>query len=149
MVEFRSKMILLKQTGVSSVNFCFVKGDSMPKRPLESLGVIVRDNRGHQKLRETAKAIGIGPATLMRVESGRIPDVETFGKICVWLKKDPAEFLGFDIGLRKVPSIEQPISTITAHFKADQTPKPETVKALAQMVLIAMSTQPGLSEPEI
>jgi len=121
----------------------------MPKRPLESLGVIVRDNRGHQKLRETAKAIGIGPATLMRVESGRIPDVETFGKICVWLKKDPAEFLGFDIGLRKVASTEKPVSTIAAHFKADQTPKPATVKALAQMVLIAMSTQPGLSEPEI
>ena len=121
----------------------------MPKRPLESLGVIVRENRGHQKLRETAKEIGIGPATLMRVESGRIPDVETFGKICIWLKKDPAEFLGFDIGLRKVASTEQPLSAIAAHFKADQTPKSETVKALAQMVLIAMSTQPGLAEPEI
>jgi transcriptional regulator with XRE-family HTH domain len=142
-------MILLKQTGVSSVNFCFAKGGSMPKRPLESLGVIVREKRAHRKLRETAKEIGIGPATLMRIESGRIPDVETFGKICRWLKKDPAEFLGFDVGLRKASSTEQSISTIAAHFKADQTPKPETVKALVQMVLIAMSTQPGLSEPEI
>lgn len=120
----------------------------MTKRPLESLGVIVREKRAHRKLRETATEIGIGPATLMRVESGRIPDVETFGKICKWLKKDPAEFLGFDVGLRKAAPAEQPISTITAHFKADKTPKPETVKALVQMVLIAMSTQPGLSEPE-
>jgi len=141
-------MIPLKQTAVSYVNFCFAKGGSMTKRPLESLGVIVREKRAHRKLRETAKEIGIGPATLMRVESGRIPDVETFGKICMWLKKDPAEFLGFDVGLRKVASAEQPVSTIAAHFKADQTPKPETVKALAQMVLMAMSTQPGLSEPE-
>jgi transcriptional regulator with XRE-family HTH domain len=120
----------------------------MPRRPLESLGVIVREKRGHQKLRETAKEIGIGPATLMRVESGRIPDVETFGKLCRWLKKDPAEFLGFGVELRKVASNSQPVSTITAHFKADQTPKPETVKALAQMVLMAMSTQPGLADPE-
>src|SRR6266403_843321 len=72
-------MIVLKQTGVSSVKFCFAKGGSMPKRPLESLGVIVREKRAHRKLRETAKEIGIGPATWMRVESGRIPDVETFG----------------------------------------------------------------------
>ena len=141
-------MILLEQTEVSFVNFCFTKGGSMTKRPLESLGVIVREKRAHRKLRETAKEIGIGPATLMRVESGRIPDVETFGKICMWLKKDPAEFLGFDVGLRKVASAEQPVSTIAAHFKADQTPKPETVKALVQMVLMAMSTQPGLSEPK-
>jgi len=84
----------------------------------------------------------------MRVESGRIPDVETFGKICKWLKKDPAEFLGIDAGPRKATSSQQPLTVIAAHFKADQTPKPETVRALVQMVLTAMSTQPGLSEPE-
>jgi transcriptional regulator with XRE-family HTH domain len=120
----------------------------MARRPLESLGAIVREKRGHGKLRETAKEIGIGPATLMRVEGGRIPDVETFGKICIWLGRNPAEFLGFDAATQKVPSIKQPVSTIAAHFKADQTPKQETVEALAQMVLIAMSTQPGLSEPQ-
>ena len=121
----------------------------MPKRPLESLGVLVREKRAHWKLRETAKEIGIGPATLMRVESGRIPDVETFGKICKWLNRDPAEFLGLDVSARKASSKAHSISTVAAHFKADQTPRPETVKALAQMVLMAMETQPGLSEPEI
>jgi len=120
----------------------------MPKRPLDSLGVIVREKRAHRRLRETAKEIGIGPATLMRVESGRIPDVETFGKICRWLKRNPAEFLGVETTQGKAVSAAKPISTITAHFKADQTPKPETVEALAQMVLMAMSTQPGLPEPE-
>jgi transcriptional regulator with XRE-family HTH domain len=120
----------------------------MPKRPLESLGALVREKRGHHKLRETARAIGIGPATLMRVESGRIPDVDTFGKICRWLKIDPAEFLGFDEKPRSKSSPEAKAATIAAHFKADKTPKPDTVRALAQMVLIAMSTQPGLSDPE-
>lgn len=121
----------------------------MPRRPLESLGAIARGKRGDRKLRETAREIGIGPATLMRIESGRIPDVETFGKICKWLKRDPAEFLGIDAGpARKTTSSQQQLTVIAAHFKADQTPKPETVQALVQMVLTAMSTQPGLSEPE-
>jgi transcriptional regulator with XRE-family HTH domain len=120
----------------------------MPKRPLGSLGVLVRETRGHHKLRETAAEIGIGPATLMRVESGRIPDLETFAKICIWLKTDPGEFLGMSITPRRPGANDTGISTVAAHFKADQTPKPETVKALAQMVLIAMSTQPGLSDPE-
>jgi len=53
--------------------------------------------RCETELAAAVKEIGIGPATLMRVESGRIPDVETFGKICKWLKKDPAEFLGLDL----------------------------------------------------
>lgn len=114
----------------------------MPKRPLESLGVLVREKRGHHKLRETAKEIGIGPATLMRVESGRIPDVETFGKLCHWLKIDPKEFLGFN------RPTDSHVSVFTAHLKTEKTPKKETVHALAQMILIAMSTQPVLSEPE-
>jgi transcriptional regulator with XRE-family HTH domain len=120
----------------------------MPKRRLESLGAIVREKRGNKKLRETAREIGIGPATLMRVESGRTPDLETFGKLCKWLKIDPAEFLGTDPAIRKKLPSEQAHVVITSHLKADKTPKPETVQALAQMVLIAMSTQSTTSEPE-
>ena len=120
----------------------------MLKRPLESLGVLVREKRGHHKLRETAKEIGIGPATLMRVESGRIPDVETFGKLCRWLKLDPKEFLGFDAKEVAKSPTDSHVSVFTAHLKTEKTPKKETVQALAQMILIAMSTQPVLSEPE-
>jgi hypothetical protein len=81
----------------------------------------------------------------MRVESGRIPDVETFGKICSWLKTDPAVFLGIarpsEAG--EDPEAERsPVLTVSVHFRADQTPKPETVQALAQMVLYAMKSQP-------
>ncbi len=119
----------------------------MAKRPLESLGALVRKKRAHGKLRETAKAIGIGVATLMRVESGRIPDLDTFGKLCNWLGTDPAEFLGFDAKNRK-PTTESRAVTVAVHGKFDKTPKAETVNALAQMVLLAMSTQPVLSEPE-
>ena len=110
----------------------------MPKRTLESLGILVRKRRGTRKLRETASEIGIGPATLLRIESGRIPDLMTFGKICQWLPIDPAEFLGMEVsGLRAQSS--QVVAS--AHMKVDQNPKPETIHALAQMILLAANAQ--------
>ena len=117
----------------------------MPRRPLESLGATVRKRRSDKKLRETAREIGVSAATLMRVESGRIPDVGTFGKICKWLKMDPSIFLGTEQpsetpGATKANASS--VLTVSAHFRADQTPKPKTVQALAQMVLYAMKSQP-------
>jgi transcriptional regulator with XRE-family HTH domain len=112
----------------------------MLRRPIESLGATVRERRGKKKLRETAKEIGIGSATLMRVESGRIPDVETFGKICKWLQMDPRGFLGIESSLAQ-PSSEF-FSFISAHFRSDETPEPETVNALAKMVLYTLKAQP-------
>ena len=116
----------------------------MARRPLESLGVLVRERRGARKLRETAAEIGIGPATLLRVEAGRIPDLVTFGKICQWLGVDPATFLGMDDKSKKK---EGPQSNarerlfVSAHLKVDQTPKPETISALAEMILLAANAQ--------
>src|SRR5262249_43349564 len=92
--------------------------------------------------REAAKIIGISPATLMRVEAGRVPDVGTFGKVCAWLKMDPGSFLGFQAGTE--PGRSTPLAgalSVSAHLKAEQTPKPETVKALATLILIAASTK--------
>lgn len=111
----------------------------MPKRPLESLGILVRERRGAAKMRETASEIGIAPATLLRVEGGRIPDVATFGKLCNWLEMDPKDFLGSDEGTRKL-AIKQRLE-VSAHLKADQTPKPATINALAEMILLAANTR--------
>ena len=121
----------------------------MPRQPLESLGALVREKRGKKKLRETAREIDIGPATLMRVEAGRIPDVETFGKICVWLKTDPGNFLGFADGATSSASRDLASSSISAHFRADQTPEPATVSALAKMVLYTLKAQPRLPDSDL
>lgn len=110
----------------------------MTRRALSSLGKMVKERRGDKKLRETAREIGISPATLMRIEGGRIPDVATFGKVCHWLGVDPGEFLGFDV---KTPNTSGCIS-ISAHFKGDATPNHETANALGQMILFAMRMQP-------
>lgn len=107
---------------------------------LSSLATMVRKKRGDAKLRETATKIDISAATLMRVESGRIPDVETFGKLCTWLDVDPGRFLGFKKDAVR-PAEEEQLMTISAHFRADKTPQPATVAALAKMILLAMKAQ--------
>lgn len=119
----------------------------MPRRTLASLGVMVRERRGSRKLREVAHEIGIGPATLMRVESGRVPDLETFGKICRWLNEDPGIFLGFrpmPAPGRSAEGDEVPLLA-SAHLRADATSKPETVSALAKMILLAAKRQRSIT----
>ena len=58
------------------------------------LGALLRERRGGRGIREVAKEIGVSPATLTRIEAGRLPDLLTFRKICAWLKVSPAEILG-------------------------------------------------------
>ncbi len=121
----------------------------MPRKTLASLGALVRAKRGTRKLREVAREIAIGPATLMRVENGRIPDVTTFAKICRWLEVDPGTFLGFDRerAARKLSEAESsPALVISAHLRAEQAPKPQTVQALAKMILFAVKNQPRVEE---
>lgn len=124
----------------------------MPKRTIATLGSLVRRKRGARRLREVAQEIGIGPATLMRVEAGRVPDVGTFGKICNWLKVDPGSFLGFDPGYLNAASREadarpaQEPLLVSAHLKVDQNPEQQTVNALAKMILLAVRHQRGNEE---
>ena len=112
----------------------------MPKHSLSQLGAMVKNRRATKKLREAAGEIGISAPTLMRIEGGRMPDIDTFGKICRWLKMDPGDFLGRpeDTG-HDVPA---PTPTLWAHFKAEKASEPETLRALARMLLLVMEHQP-------
>jgi len=116
----------------------------MPRKTLASLGALVKTKRGERKLREIAHEIGIGPATLMRIENGRIPDVTTYAKICRWLDIDPGTLLGFDRADATPPSSETQSSAATslfANLRADRTPSQETAQALATMILLAAQSQ--------
>lgn len=120
----------------------------MPRKTLASLGVMVRERRGARKLREAASEIGIGVATLMRVENGRIPDLGTFGKICQWLEEEPGTFLGFEprpSPKTTLAAANEPLLA-SAHFKVDQAPQAETVSALAKMILLVAKRQRGTLE---
>ncbi len=112
----------------------------MAKNTLQSLGALVRQKRGDRKLRETAKEIGIGATTLMRIENGYTPDIGTFGKVCGWLSIDPAKLLG--LSKTEVNSQMPGVRTFTAHFRTQQTPSQQTTQALAKMLLLAANMQP-------
>lgn len=107
----------------------------MRRKPLESLGALVRNRRAGLTLRDAAIEVGISPPTLLRIESGRIPDVGTFGKICQWLEIDPGAFLGIRSDPTSRPDSPNQTIEISAHFRADQTPTADTISALSQMLL--------------
>ena len=118
----------------------------MPRPLLSSLGKLVRDRRGVRRLREVAQEIGISPATLMRIESGRTPDVETFGKVCRWLGTDPGDFLGFESSGDS--STGEPPLRVSAHFRVDRLPLPETANALARMLLFIAAREKKSEAPD-
>jgi transcriptional regulator with XRE-family HTH domain len=50
-----------------------------------SLAGLIKAKRGKQSLREAAQFCHISSSTLCRVESGELPDLVSFKKICTWL----------------------------------------------------------------
>ena len=105
----------------------------MVRVTLQNLGTIVREKRGSRGLRTVASEIGTSAPTLSRIESGKMPDLQTFGKLCRWMELDPATLL--DV-------IAQPIDTAPsnmafAHLKAHREIDPNTARALANAILAA------------
>jgi transcriptional regulator with XRE-family HTH domain len=105
------------------------------KLSLTSIGPLVREKRGTRGIREVADDIGISYATLSRVENGKLPDLETFSKICRWLQIDPSEILGCSTKTKSTNIKEG--GTLLAHFRADKNLQPETLKALTELVVRA------------
>jgi transcriptional regulator with XRE-family HTH domain len=102
----------------------------MSEITLKNIGAALNHKRGNKGLRETAKEIGISPATLSRVENGKPPDIETFRKICQWMEIDAGTVLGTKID-------KSVLTTPMVHLKAGKTPSKSAAKALASMILKA------------
>lgn len=102
------------------------------------LGALLRERRGGRGIREVAREIGISPATLTRIEAGRLPDLLTFRRICEWLKINPAEILG--IPTRQTsehPAAERVPSEAAVHLRADQALPQAAASDLAQLIVFA------------
>ncbi len=87
-----------------------------------------REGKG---IREAATEVGVSSATLSRIENGKIPDLETFSKVCKWLGEDPALLLGLS---------SQPVDEslkVKVHFKKSATISQDTATALAAMIVSA------------
>ena len=94
---------------------------------IEKLGEQIVEKRKGDGVRKVAKEIGISPSTLSRVENGKMPDLETFSKICAWLGKDPSEYLG--LGERH----QEPVK-ISVHLRKEAASSTATAKSLAKLI---------------
>ena len=115
----------------------------MGKITLQNLSSIVRERRGVRGLREVAREIGTSPATLSRIEAGKMPDLTTFGKLCRWLEIDPSELLGIpkpEASLRSEPVVA------VAHLRAKREISPDTARALANLIIRAQNMLADLPE---
>ena len=97
----------------------------------KNIGLKVKEKRGVTGLRDTAKEIGISLATLSRIENGKVPDLDTFSKLCKWLDIDPAQIMGI------TPKKDSQSQQVSVHFKKDDAVAPDTAKALAEMIMAA------------
>jgi transcriptional regulator with XRE-family HTH domain len=101
------------------------------------LGKIVMERRGEEGIRDFAKKLGISAATLSRVENGKLPDLETFSKICDKLGLDPSEIL---FGGKKTSGHTPAVASTQAvhvHLKADAQQTPSAAQDLAKLILAA------------
>lgn len=101
------------------------------------LGALLRERRGGRGIREVAQEIKISPATLTRVEGGRLPDIETFRKICEWLQINPGEILGIDVPESTPPLQDGPQLAVAFHPRADRTLPPEAATDLGHLIVAA------------
>lgn len=105
---------------------------------IEKLAERILQRRAGKGIREAAKEVGVSPATLSRIENNKIPDLETFGKVCAWLGDDPSVYLGLIPKLHNAPHAR-------VHFKKGATIKQDSAKALSDMIMLA---QQALLEEE-
>jgi transcriptional regulator with XRE-family HTH domain len=113
------------------------------------LGNLLRERRGGRGVRDVATEIGVSPATLSRVEGGKLPDLLTFRKLCTWLKVDPAEIL--EISDEKASTSAFPPQT-AVHLRADVLLSEEAAGDLAQLILVAhreLARRVGEQRPDV
>ena len=108
---------------------------------LAQLGRLVAKKRDKVGIRATARAIGLSPATLSRVENGQLPDLANFTKLCQWLELDPASVLGFDPASRDRPAV-------AVHFRGGRTMEVETAAALQDLILAAQHMLADETDPD-
>ncbi len=101
---------------------------------LTNLGAMVKQKRGTRGIREVAKEIGISTATLSRIENGKLPDLETFSKACLWLGVDGGEVLGCS---KKEEASSSVNAVPSFHLKTEKNTSKEAATALAEMILAA------------
>ena len=98
------------------------------------MGALLRKRRERRGLRDTAKEIGVSPATLSRIENGKQPDLLTFEKLCRWLEISPLAFL--DMGDAAEPGAAgSDADPASAHLRAERHLTPALAQALGELIV--------------
>ena len=113
----------------------------MPRVTLEQIGSMLRETRGSRTLREVASEIGVSHATLSRIERGKLPDLETFPKICRWLGLDASEVLGLGGGIEAKKGVATSRVPPSVHLRAKRNLSPSLSRALASLIQAAQEMQ--------
>lgn len=100
------------------------------KFSIDDLGARVNAHRANLSIRTAAEEIGIGHATLSRIERGHVPDLETFLKLCNWIGEDPSNVLGMQASSTKS-------SIADVHMRKKGTQEKETAAALGDLIFHA------------
>ncbi len=104
----------------------------------ELLAGMLKNKRADKGLRTIADEIGgVSAATLSRIEQGKVPDVDTFIKICSWLDTSSDTFIISDSNMKPATTKEQ----VVAHLRADRELSKETLNMLIKMIDIAYITK--------
>lgn len=94
----------------------------------------IKGKRANNGLRAAAKDIGISFTTLSRIEQGKVPDVDTFVRICKWLNTSTDTFIiGTSKKTKEISNKEQ----IVAHLRADKELNKDTINMLIKMIDLA------------
>lgn len=97
---------------------------------IDLLASRIKTKRGSEGLRKTATDIDISAATLSRIEQGKIPDVDTFIKICKWLGESTDTFT--QVKPKRGKQMNQ--QTIVAHLRAEKELDRDMVEIIASMI---------------
>jgi transcriptional regulator with XRE-family HTH domain len=102
------------------------------------LAGMLKDKRGKRGLREVSTDIGgVSTATLSRIEQGKIPDVDTFIKLCKWLETPTDTFIVDHTNVE----IKSNKDHIVAHLKAEKELESSTIQMLLKMIDLAYATK--------
>ena len=97
------------------------------------LSSMIKTKRGEKGLRAVAEEIeGVSASTLSRIEQGKVPDVDTFMKLCNWLNVPADTF-----SMTKADTGKMGKQGIIAHLKAEKELDPEQVDIIVKMINLA------------
>jgi transcriptional regulator with XRE-family HTH domain len=97
------------------------------------LASMIKTKRGSKGLRKIAEEIeGVSASTLSRIEQGKVPDVDTFIKLCSWLGVSADTFSYHKSEEKKLDK-----QGIIAHLRAEKELDPDQVDIIVKMIDLA------------